>query len=306
MQMTLYANSLFEQPWWLDLVASNQWKEIFSYDKDGNIIGRMIYVEKKKSIVMPPMTQNLGIWVDSKYQKQLSETKKIINDLFEQLPKSRCFDMRLNPKNQYVLPFSWLGFKITPLFTYRISDLTNIDALYNNFSKTAKKNIKSAKNKVTIYTELNWENMWKLLDKTFLTQKRSNPMSKELVYNIVDYCQKNNCGKYFEARDKNNNVHSCGYFVYDQEACYYLLGASDSEYRSSGAQSLVLWEGIQFAAKNSKIFDFEGSMIEGIENFFKQFDSECMVYYEISKKNLFLEFFDIIKPKIKKMLGYKV
>lgn len=306
MQKIVYANSLFEQPWWLNLTADNQWKEYFSYDKDDNIIGRVAIVEKKGKICMPSMTQTLGIWIEPKFRNNLSESKKIINDLLEQFPYTKSIDIRLNPKNKYVLPFIWKGFNISPAFTFRINDLTDLEALYNNFGKTAKKNIKAAKNKVTISNDLNIETIWEMLDKTFRAQKRSNPMSKELIINIINFCEKNNCGQYFEARDKNNVVHSCGYFVYDQEVCYYLLGASDTEYRSSGAQSLVLWEGIQFAAKNSKIFDFEGSMIEGIENFFKQFGSECEVYYRITKKKFWSDFWDLLKPKIKKIIGYKV
>ena len=66
-----------------------------------------------------------------------------------------------------------------------------------------------------------------------------------------------------------------------------------------------MWEGIQFAAKKSKCFDFEGSMIEGIENFVRQFGGEPVVYYELKRLNVFRSFREILKPKIKQLLGYK-
>jgi lipid II:glycine glycyltransferase (peptidoglycan interpeptide bridge formation enzyme) len=145
-----------------------------------------------------------------------------------------------------------------------------------------------------------------MLDVTFAAQKRKNPMDKELIRRIVETCEAAGHGKYLEARDPEGNVHSCAYFVYDEQVCYYLLGASDSRFRSSGAQSLVLWEGIQFAAQHSKVFDFEGSMVEGIENFFRQFGGVCTPYYEIRKSTFLDEVLLAAKPRVKRLIGYKV
>ena len=77
-------------------------------------------------------------------------------------------------------------------------------------------------------------------------------------------------------------------------------------FRSSGAQSLILWEGIQFAAAHSKVFDFEGSMVEGIENFFRQFGGVCTPYYVVSRKTILSQLLQILKPRIKRLLGYKI
>ena len=159
---------------------------------------------------------------------------------------------------------------------------------------------------MTISTELDFSELWEMLNKTFESQNRKNPMHRDLVRDIVLKCEEQNHGRYVCAKDPDGNVHSCAYFVYDEKVCYYLLGATDSEYRSSGAQSLVIWEGIKFAAEHSKRFDFEGSMIEGIENFFRQFNNQCCTYYEVRKQPLVEEIKLLMKPKIKKIIGYKI
>ena len=301
-----YANSLFEQPWWLDIVAPGNWNEIIIKDKTENPIGRLAYVDYGKKIAMPPLTQTLGIWIAPELQNDYGEQKKIINEIFSQFNKISNVQHILSPENSYVLPFKWLGYSIEPRFTYRISDLSDCDKLYANFHKIAKKNIKSAKNKVTLQYNVNIDTLWSMLNKTFEIQNRKNPMSRELVCNIVSACENSGHGKYIEAVDSSGNIHSCAYFVYDEQVCYYLFGASDPEYRNSGAQSLILWDGIQFASEHSKVFDFEGSMIEGIENFFRQFSANCTVYYEIQKISLIKKFSLLIKPYIKRMLGYKM
>lgn len=305
LETTEYANSVFEQPWWLNIVAPGKWRESFALDKKGNVIARLAYVADNKNVYMPKLTQTLGIWMAQEIRSDYGAQKAAINEIYEDLRGYSSINIALGTENQYVLPFRWLGFRIEPGFSYRLSNLSDCDALYRNFGSTAKKNIKSAKNKVTISDKTDVDTLWEMLNKTFEAQNRKNPMSKELVFKIVEKCEATGHGKYFDARDPDGNVHACAYFVYDEKVCYYLLGASDSKYRSSGAQSLILWHGIQFAAEHSAEFDFEGSMIEGIEHFFKQFGGKCLPYFSVKKQSLLQEIMDTMKPRIKRIIGYK-
>lgn len=306
MNTTLYANSLFEQPWWLDIVAPGQWDEAFVKDNQGVVLARMPYVRSGRKIVMPKMTQTLGIWMTPEVKHDYGAQKKIIHEIFSTFSGACSVRHVLSPDNRYVLPVRWLGYRIEPCFTYRITDLSDLENLYQSFNKTAKKNIKYAKKKVFISDKTNADTLWTLLNKTFSDQKRKNPMSRDLVECIVQTCEETGHGKYLEAYDSDGNIHSCAYFVYDDQVCYYLMGASDNRFRSSGAQSLILWEGIQFAAKHSRSFDFEGSMVEGIENFFRQFGGTCMPYYCVCKQTLLQECLDAVKPRIKRLIGYKI
>lgn len=299
------ANNIFEQPWWLDIVAPGKWHEVTSTEKDGRVIGRIAYVHDDSKVYIPPLTQTTGIWLDDSIKYDYGTQKRVINELFETINRYDNVDIHLAPENEYVLPFRWMGYTLEPRFTYRIDNLTDCDKLYNSFNKTAKKNIKSARNKVELRMESNADHMVDLLKKTFSAQGRKNPFDERLVRNIIKFCDDNDCGHYIEAVDVESNIHSCAYFVYDEKVFYYLLGGSDSEFRTSGAQSLVIWEGIQYASKISKVFDFEGSMVEGIENFFRQFGGRCVPYYEIRKQGLVGDLLQGIKPRVKKLIGYK-
>lgn len=301
-----YANSLFEQPWWLDIVAPGKWKEAVVKNEAGETIARMPYVLSRDQIQMPPLTQTLGIWMTPEIKRNYGKQRTVINEIFAQLPSCRTFEQSLSPENEYVLPFRWLDYRMEPRFTYRLTDLSDCGKLYQSFNKTAKRHIKYARNKTTICSETRLDTLLEMLDKTFEAQKRKNPMPRDVIRRMVEVCDASGYGQYFEARDPEGNVHSCAYFVYDEQVCYYLLGASDSRFRNSGAQSLVLWEGIQFAAQHSRVFDFEGSMVEGIENFFRQFGGVCTPYYTVSKRSFLAEVLLAAKPRVKRLLGYKI
>jgi hypothetical protein len=84
------------------------------------------------------------------------------------------------------------------------------------------------------------------------------------------------------AVDSQGRSHAGALFVWDDERVYYLVGGNDAAHRSSGASSLVLWDGIQLAGSLGLRFDFEGSMIAPIEKFFRGFGGTPEPYLHIT------------------------
>lgn len=301
-----YVNSIFEQIWWLEMIApGKKWREVI-IQEDNRVLARWVTVEGNK-LVMPILTQTLGYWIDPAilhedrfYNKQ----KEIINQLIAQ-QSLKSMVVNLAPENTYFLPFVWKHFEVTPRISYRINDLSDLDKVYNSFGKIVKKNIKTARNKVMVQEIDDITLLYTLCDKTFKIQSRRYPLSIKIFERLYTICKQHNACKLLYAIDTNGNVHSGAFFVYDKNICYYLIAGTDPVFRSSGANSLLLWEGIQYASRVSDCFDFEGSMIEGIEHFIKQFGGTPVVYYSVHKYGLFHDILRVLKPRVKSLLGYK-
>ena len=202
--------------------------------------------------------------------------------------------------------FTAKGYRYEPEFSYRLTDLCDTDALYAALNKTAKKNIKAARNKTTLVEQPTAKMLMDLLDKTFGAQGRKWPHDRDLTRRIIEKSVENGHGKLLVAQDGEGNLHSGAFLLYDEKVCYYLLGGSDSAFRSSGAQSLVLWESIRFASTVSKTFDFEGSNVEGIENFFRQFGGSRVINYSVIRQSFFADCMELAKPRVKRLIGYKI
>lgn len=301
-------NSIFEEPWWLDIVSPNSWKEIL-IEEDNHLVARLPYSIKKNKVTMPQFTPTCGIWIknDEKtgIQERNENIKKIVEKIVIELSKYRSIQLRLDPSLQYFLPFYWHGFSVIPKVTYRINNLNDLQLIYQNFSKNIKRDIKNAEKKVEIKYDTSPDIMVKLLEKTFREQGRKLPCSEDVIVRIMEESKKRNKGKLITAVDADGNIHAGAYLVYDGNACYYLFAGKDSDFKKSNAQTLVMWKCIEFASKVSAVFDFEGSMIEGIEQFFKRFGGEPTVYFEIRKLTILGEIKELIKPYIKKIIGYK-
>lgn len=306
MDMALYTNSIFEQPWWLDIVAPGSWKEIIIKDERECIIARMPYVINGNRVFMPEKTQTLGIWISSDIKDDYEKIKEIVYSITDNLSNYKTISHNLSPSFSYVLPFHWKGYSIETAFTYRILDLSNLDAIYKKFGKSTKKNIKYAQNRVKIISNKNFEHMWDLLQKTYKIQGRDYKVPREISEKLFYESIGNGHGIYLEAIDELGNIHSCGFFVYDENVFYYLTGARDPEFSKSQSQILLIWKAIQIASQKSKIFDFEGSMVEDIEKFFRKFGGECISYYIIKKQSMFSMIIDDMKPYLKKLIGYKI
>ena len=67
----------------------------------------------------------------------------------------------------------------------------------------------------------------------------------------------------------------------------FLNGYDDSD-KKGGAMSFLLWNGILLAKEKNLTFDFEGSMVPGIAEFFRSFGSDASTYYQVVKVKLFL------------------
>ena len=81
--------------------------------------------------------------------------------------------------------------------------------------------------------------------------------------------------------------------MWDNSSAYYLQGVTADKFKTTGSMSLLLWEAISRSASKSKAFNFEGSMIESIEHYFRAFGGVQTPYFEIKKtSSKFLKLFN--------------
>lgn len=283
---------LFSQPWWLDAVCYNRWN-VLIIQKGQNIVATLPYHFKSNglnnSIVMPKLTQFLGPFIifpeNQKYETRLSYEKIIMNELINSLPKFKSFSQNFQPTITNWLPFFWNGFKQTTRYTYRIENTTDLDTIWDEMNNNTRKAIRKAEKLVEV-TENNDINLfYEIHKKTFERQRLGYPYSLEQLKRIDEACGNRNCRKILIAKDKNGAINAGTFFVWDNNTIYYLMGGSDPVLRSSGANVLLIWEGIKFASTIKKSFDFEGSMNETIEKFFRSFGAKQHPYFTITKNN---------------------
>jgi hypothetical protein len=135
-----------------------------------------------------------------------------------------------------------------------------------------------------------------LVEKTFQRQNVESRISRATLERVWAASREHGDGQILIARDDKGRPHSGALFVRDKNVTYYMLGGSDPELRSSGAASFVLWQGIQNAVGKSAVFDFEGSMLEAVERFFRGFGARQTPCHMIFRERP--------RPRLRRELGH--
>jgi len=285
-------NSFFEQPWWLDTVAPGQWREIV-IKRGEDVALRFPYVIKKEngftSISMPSVTQTLGPWfkpLKGKHSSQLSLQKELMTELIQQLPPHDSFNQRFHHSITNWLPFYWKGFSQSTRYTYIIEDLTNLDRVWEEMKSNIRNKIRKAeKSGITVVRTDDIETFLDLNELTFKRQGLSLPFSRDFIRRLNSACVKKNARQIYITYGPDGRPQTGLFCVRDGHATYNLLQGGDPGLRNSGANVLAMWESIKDASEVCKAYDFEGSMIEPIEEFFHSFGALQKPYFEISKIN---------------------
>lgn len=288
--------NLFQEPWWLDAVAEGDWGEV-AVKRGGQVAARLPFVRKKKlgrtMLLQPRLTPFLGPWLrtsSAKLTNRLAEEKELMQELIEALPQSDIFRQTFAPEVTNWLPFYWRGFSQTTRYTYRLPELSDLAGLWNGVRENIRREIRKAKKNVVVRNDLDIDCFARVWALTFERQGARLPVSIELLHRLELACEKRDCRRMFFAEDAQGRIHAAAYLVWDSDCAYYLMGGGDPTLRNSGAGSLVLWEAIAFASTVSRQFDFEGSMLESVERFFRAFGGRPVTFFSLSKLSQRMKF----------------
>jgi len=287
-----WVNSVFEQPWWLDSVAPGRWSEAVVRRGD-DVVARLPYTCRRRygltTIVQPHLTQTLGPWLapdTCKYARRLASEKRLLGQLIEALPDFDFFRMNFAPALTNWLPFYWAGFEATVRYTYRIEDLSDLDRVRSEFQEGVRRGIRKAQAALEVDHDYPLEHLLRLNAETFARQGLRPPYSDAFVRRLDAACAARGARRILGAIDADGRTHAALYVVWDEHTLYPLINARDPEVQAFGSNTLLYWEAIRLASEVSRVFDFEGSMLEPIEHFVRAFGGRQTPYFSVWKAGM--------------------
>jgi hypothetical protein len=281
---------LFARDWWLDAAAGEANWDVAVVQGGSEIVAAMPYMLKKRFgftvVGQPTLTPSLGPWMRSHTGKDvIGQQKKLQEELLNQLPRFDYFLQSWHRNQTNWAPFYWGGFTQTTRYTYVLHDLSDEKKLWDGLHGNIRREIKKASERFALRVRDidNIDTFLSLNRKVYERQGVSRNFSDALVKRIDRACAARNCRKILVAEDEAGLAHSGVYLVWDEHSAYYLMGGSDPKLRTSGAASLCMWEAVRHAASVTRQFDFEGSMIEPIERFFREFGAAQVPFFHLTK-----------------------
>jgi hypothetical protein len=292
--------SIFSKTWYLDALQVPY--EILAIEDKGKIKAGIILAKNEINTFSNPMLDKyLGVLFlneDGNHQKIISKQYKYMELIISQLKQIKSFDYYFHPSFQNWIPFSWGGFTQQTRYTYRINNQKSLDEIYASFHGNLKNDIKNAqKEQVTIKQNISFDELWKQVNKTFIRQGSKSPFKKEKLRHFILELRKREVFVSFGAYNSSGEcIAVCG-LVHEEKSSYLLLNGIDIENQVRGANAYMIYESIKFFHSKCSYYDFEGSMLPGVEQFYRRFGGELTPYMCIWNDN----FFNYAKAKAKKI-----
>ena len=287
---------IFSRDWWLDTVCGpDHWEALFA-ERNGQIQAeKPHYIPNRVIVTIPSYTQTMGPLIkpdpaDTKYTTELGRRQAICQQFAEELRRYPHFLQNFAYDITDWLPFYWAGYKQTTRYTYLLNHITDETEVWRNMNPNIRRNILKARDKLrlSIRRGIPVRQLLEIQEYTFKRQHLRNKSDTHVLERLVDICRKRGQGDIWGGYDQEGHLHAAAFVVWQPRSAYYIAGGGDPAYRASGAQSLVLWEAILHASSFTDRFDFEGSMLPGVERFFRGFGAIQTPYFTISKGKLSL------------------
>jgi hypothetical protein len=258
--------SIFCTSWWLDAVAPGRWRSHELRDGDRIVAAWPTVVEPTRFGVVhrgAPMSPYLGpLLPPGEGARRRSRELKLVEDLLGVIGPFAHLEARCNPSFDYWTPLRWHGFQQTTNYTWRLPDVSDLDAVFAGFRENIRGHVRAAERNGTTVAE-------GTLDGLLEVHRRRFARDPQSIDRVDTAASARGARTILIARDADGRARAGGYFVHDERFTTYLLAATDAEVR--GAAALVLWEAIKRAAERGTAFDFEGSMLRHVESFVRSF-----------------------------------
>ena len=282
---------VFAQPWYLDACASGGAWDVVLARHAGLVVAALPYFYKQKGpfryATMPLFVKMLGPYLLPGFRGDLKTEHLLLEELIGQLPALAAFKQNFYPTVTNWLPFYWRKYRQTTYYTYRLNLLQDLQQLEAGLSTGIRRDIRLARQRVRVVHHLPATTLYAVNRLSFDRQGLRVPYSETQFLQLDAALMAQDARQMFFAVDAEERVHSVVYLIWDATTAYYHLAGDDPALRASGAGVLLVWEAIRYASEvlGRQCFDFEGSMLPGVERMRVRFGAVQTPYFFVWKYN---------------------
>lgn len=287
---------LFQQHWWMEAVCvGKRWDVLLARDKEGVIQAALPYLIGSKLglryILQPQLTQYNGIW----YRKHADEfpserhrlqyEERMATAILEQLEQLHTvyYQQTFAPGIGNWMPFFHAGYKQTTRYTYRLEHLADTDAIWNGMSRNERQRRIEHLLPKTRLEPMSAEQFAQFQSHCRAARGERNLLPSALVEGVCATALQRGQGLCHGLRDEAGTLMAALFVPYDRRCAYYLIPAVLPEYERVGAMDTLIWLTLQKLSSQCRSFDFEGSMIRGIEQYYQSFGAVQTPLLRISR-----------------------
>ena len=278
------SGTLFHTSAWLDILVETQslLLQRIGYFEDGILVGVLpIFIKNiwPLRVAASPFvvedTPYMGVVIDS------DRLPRALELLGPYMKRRGIHFLRILQRDDLLREMRPPGFQVTEKHTHLVDLTKSEDALWNAFEGRCRTAVrKGEKGGVTIREESCRQGLdayYTILDNLYAGQNMATPNPKNFYTLLWDAF----AGGQFHMLTAwlDETLIAGALIIHDRDRCYYLNGASRSDYNTLCPNNLLQWEALRLAKSLGALrYDFVGSDIERLAKFKKSFGGELMTY----------------------------
>ena len=290
-----YYVPLFLQHWWMDTVCrGGQWEVALARDGDGRVTAAMPYHWRRKMgltfIIEPQLTQYSGpvyfypggISASRRLDFEKAAARQLIGQIEARRPAYIL--QNFSPAVTNWLPFRWAGYSQTTRYTYRIEDISDPHRVFEGFDARERQHkIRRLEERTTVRFDMQSADFARLHTDYWQGKGQSDLLDADFIGHVCSAAIGRGQGVIASLHDEEGRLLAARFVVYDSRSAYSLMSAADLKLHRSGHNETLVWALLQHLAGKTAAYDFEGSMDEGVEYFYRSFGAVQTPFFAISK-----------------------
>jgi len=240
----------------------------------------------RKALITPPFWPNIGPLIrpmDGKTVNRITRAKSIITAWITFLDASAYSRVELSIPVDVVdlQPAIWAGWEVHVRYTYRLNLKISETELFGGYEDKLKTILRNCENAALVSNQVPIEvNAAKLIGKGL---EEKNALAHRVIFEGVLSSVSPENGAVSRVCIADDCIAESLYLI-SEGVAYYLFGGTNSTGKKLSAGHLSLHNAILDAKRRGcEVFDFEGSMMPGVERYFRQFGGEICPYFVVSK-----------------------
>lgn len=282
--------SIFTKSWYINALLPT-WQALMITEKEEILAVMPLYIRRKlgfKYSMQPILSVYWGICLKAlahkTAEKKLNWEAKVIKKMVDAIPSDLLvYNYYFHPNFNYPLPFHWKNYELRTRYTYTLDLTKPFDALKKEFAKSRSRI--NTENKIVfsdnIDNHLHFFRLNHQKGKTILDEKYFDAFER-----IFQAAKENHSFSILEAMNAEGNIEGSALLFHDEHRSYLFSTVVHPDLHSRVTMAHIITEAIKYAQTKSDVFDFKGSMIEGIEVFFRSFGAIQQPYLSIYKRKI--------------------
>jgi hypothetical protein len=283
--------TVFHKSWWLEATGSG-FEILGCWNQEGDLCAGIPLPRKRRNALTlchsPALTPYLGPVFDLSQADCPREALHLMRSQGESLARAihgfDSFCQIAGTEAPDFQGFLWAGFQIEIGYTFRFSTGTTSEQALQDAARTHRQKLKPNRNEgVVVERGTDISALLELNKLTFSRQGRSIPYPETLVHSLAGAAFAHESGAVYVARAPGGKPLSSIFVVHDSRASYQIVSGIDWNEHNVGAGYLATWHAIRDALDSGRAFDFEGSRIRGVEQYYRRWGAPARPTWKIRK-----------------------